>query len=168
MGDVDGNWRKEGNMGNIQAAAVRMMRRAQWFFISLPIARRKGNGGTTVIEGRVWVRALSVGAGRKEWTAVRIVSNWGAMLLRTWTCFAVRVEWDSWAVGCERQRGGRQKDGYLNRSASCQRGGNDHSSPSHPLLSSSAWRKFMPAISALIRRSRSSTILYRNRVHSSG
>ena len=53
-------------MEDIQAAAVRMMRRAQWFFISLPIARRK----TTVIEGRVWVRALSVGVGRKEWTAV--------------------------------------------------------------------------------------------------
>ena len=26
--------------GNVQVAAVRMMRRAQWFFMSLPITRR--------------------------------------------------------------------------------------------------------------------------------
>lgn len=56
----------EGEGDNIQAAAVRMMRRAQWFFMSLPIAWRWTVVGATVIAGRVEVRALSIRGEGKE------------------------------------------------------------------------------------------------------
>ena len=94
-----------------------------------------------------------------------IVSDWGAMLLRTWTCSAVRVDWDSWAIGCERRRGRRQKDGYLNRSASYQRGEKDHTkSIPPPLVLERMEKVYAGHFGIRINQTlSSSTILYRNR-----
>ena len=85
------------------------------------------------------------------------------MLLRTCTCSAVGVEWDSWAIGCERRRCQRQKDGYLNRSASYQRGEKDHTKSIPPPLVLERMEKVYAGHFGINQTLSSSTILYRNR-----
>lgn len=97
-----------------------------------------------------------------------IVSDWGAILLRTRTWYAVRVEWDSWTIGCERRRGRRQKDGYLTRSASYQREREGSYKSIPPPLVLERMGKAYAGHYGINQTLSSSTILYRNRARSSG
>ena len=80
----------------------------------------------------------------------------------------MRVEWDSWAIGSERRRGRRQKDGYLNRSASYQRGEKDHTMSIAPPLVLERMEKVYAGHFGIKQTLSSSTILYRNRARPSG